>query len=155
MLMAACFGSWIMHAVCPGVLHGCAYWVIFCSRLFSVVVLVKEEVTASLLKKSVWCKTIFFCCSFCSVSGFCLCFVYSLSNWSLVGQGWGTVGGDALGCSQLRSGLRIQQKAGTPLLAPCSCKAVLFLPRPLPSCSCYIFKAVAPMQIFRLRVKAV
>lgn len=135
MLMAACFGSWIMHAVCPGVLHGCAYWVIFCSRLFSVVVLVKEEVTASLLKKSVWCKTIFFCCSFYSVSGFCLCFVHSLSNWSSVGRGWGPVGGDALGCSQLSSGLRTQQRAGTPLPAPwgvkqfCSCP-VLFLPAP-------------------------
>ena len=81
-----------MHAVRPGVLYGWAYRVLFCSSLFSVVVLVKAEVKANPLKKSVWCRKVLFCRPILLVA-----FVYSLSDWSAAGQDGGAVGGAAPG----------------------------------------------------------
>lgn len=116
-----------MYAVCPGVLYGCAYRIILCSSLVSVVVLVKEEVKTNTLQKSVWCTMmVFVAVLFCS---FCLCFVYSLSDWSTVGWDWRAGGGDAPVMLTAAGWANDSTQSGhTPLLlAHCTSKALTSL----------------------------
>lgn len=64
-----------MYAASPGVLDGCAGRIIFCSSLFSVVVLANEEVKADALWRSVWCWVIAFCCPLLLVAFVCAVFI--------------------------------------------------------------------------------